>query len=104
MENMFPMNPLPPTLLALLMKFKSGAQVRDLVWKQQLAGAKVVFAFVQARYPTLNLELISNGPPIGEYGEPIDLNQFYPLVRNPAAIVVDKLDKSTEATLLTQAE
>jgi hypothetical protein len=59
---------------------------------------------VQARYPTLNLELISNGPPIGEYGEPIDLNQFYPLVRNPAAVVVDKLNKSTEATLLAQSE
>jgi hypothetical protein len=102
--TLFPFNPLPPTLLALMAKFKNAAEVRALVRNQLIVGAEVVFAFVLARYPTLNLELIANGLPLREDGEPVDLNQYYPLVRNPATIVVDKLDRDTEADLLARAE
>jgi hypothetical protein len=55
--TMFPVNPLPPMLLALMAKFKDSAEVRTLVRNQLLAGAEVMFAFVQARYLTLDLEL-----------------------------------------------
>ena len=43
---------------------------------------------MQARYPTLDLELIAKAP--------VDLKQYYPLVRRPAAIVVDMLERGTE--------
>jgi hypothetical protein len=48
--------------------------------------------------------LIANGPLLGDNGEPADLAQYYPLIRNPAMIVVDKLEKSTKAALLARAE
>ena len=96
-STMFLLNPQPETLLALMAKFKNPAEVRLLVRSQLIAGAETAFGFVQARYPTLNLLLIAN--------ENLDnLAQYYPLVREPALIVVDKLERSTKTTLSAQAE
>ena len=62
-RTMFPLNPQPETLLALMSKFRNPAEVRLLVRNQLLAGAETAFGFVQARYPTLNLSLIANANP-----------------------------------------
>jgi hypothetical protein len=102
--TLFPLNPQPPTLLALMNKFKNAGKVQTLVRNQLASEAEIVFAFVQARYPKLDLMLIASGPPLGYNGEPADLEQYYPLVRILIVIVIDKLDKSTEAALLARAE
>lgn len=102
-KTMFPLNPQPPTLLALMNKFKDAAEVRILVRNQLVAGAETAFAFLQARYPTLNLMLIADGPPLGEDGNPMDLAPLYPLARGPAEVVIGKLEASTEAALLARA-
>ena len=95
-QTMFPLNPQPETLLALMMKFKTPADVRLLVRNQLVAGAETAFSFVQARYPTLDLSLIANA-------NPMNLAPYYPLVRGPASTIIDKLERSTEAALLAQA-
>ena len=95
-QTMFPLNPQPETLLALMAKFRTPADVRLLVRNQLVAGAETAFGFVQARYPTLDLSLIANV-------NPMNLVQYYPLVRGPALIIIDKLESSTDAELLAQA-
>ena len=91
-STMFPLNPQPETLLALMAKFKNPSEVRLLVRSQLIAGAETAFGFVQSRYPTLDLLLIANA-------NPENLAQYYPLVREPALIIVDKLERSTTAAL-----
>ena len=95
--TMLPLNPQPETLLALMAKFRTPAEVRLLVRNQLIAEAETAFGFVQAWYPTLNLLLIANE-------SPENLAQYYPLVREPALIVIDKLERSTEAALQARAE
>ncbi|KAM0926342.1 hypothetical protein ACQ4PT_003453 [Festuca glaucescens] len=102
--TLFPLNLMPSTLLALINKFKTAAEVRTLVRNQLTAGAEITFSFVQARYSTLDLMLIANGPPLGDNGEPVDLEHYYPFVRRPAMIVINKLEKSTKVALQARAE
>ena len=102
-QTMFPLNAQPPTLLALLNKFKDAAEVRILVRNQLVAGAEVAFAMLQARYPTLDLMRVADGPPLGEDGMPVSLAPYYPLARAPAEVVINKLEASTAATLAAQA-
>jgi len=102
-QAMFPLNPQPPNLLALLNKFRNAEEIRVLVWNQLVAGAKVAFAFIQAYYPTLNLMLIASGPPAREGEAPIDMAQYYPLVRDPAVMVIDNLEHNTEVELVVRA-
>ena len=96
-QTMFPLNPQPESLLALMVKFKNPAEVRRLVRNQLTAGTTVAFGCVQAYYPTLDLRLIAAA-------NPMNLLQYYPLVRGPAATVVDKLEKNTEVELLARIE
>jgi hypothetical protein len=70
--TMFPLDPAPPTLLPMMVKFRNAVNVRTLVQNQLLAGAEVAFAFVQARYPLLDLELIAKAD--------ADLRPYYTLL------------------------
>jgi hypothetical protein len=72
-KTMFPLDPAPSRLLALMAKFRNAANVRTLVRSQLLAGAEAAFAFVQARYPSLDLELIARAN--------TNLCPYYPVVR-----------------------
>ncbi|KAM0842398.1 hypothetical protein ACQ4PT_058389 [Festuca glaucescens] len=94
-KTIFPLDPAHSTLLALMAKFRNAASVRTLVRNQLLAGAEPAFAFVQARYPTLDLELIAKAD--------VDLHQYYPVVRSPASIIIDRLEAGTEADLQARA-
>jgi hypothetical protein len=58
-KNMFPLDPVPSTLLTLMAKFKNVASIRALVRKQLLGRAELAFAIVLAHFPTLDLELIA---------------------------------------------
>jgi hypothetical protein len=54
-KTMFPLDPAPSTLLALMTRFKNPIRVQDLIRKELLAGAELAFPFVLARYPTIDL-------------------------------------------------
>ena len=96
-RTMFPLNPQPETLHALLSKFKSPAEVRLLMRNQMLPGAETAFGFVQARYPTLDLLPIANA-------NVANMAQFHHLVEGPAEAVINSLERSTESALLARAE
>jgi hypothetical protein len=59
------------------------------VWSQLLAGAETTFAFVLAQHPLLNLKAIAKVD--------ANVNQYFPVVRHPASIIVDRLEVSSEA-------
>jgi hypothetical protein len=88
-KTMFPLNPTPPTLLALMSNFRNAARVRTLVRSQLLAGAEIAFAFVLAQHPSLDLELVARAD--------ADVNPYLPVVRHPASIIVDILEVSSKA-------
>jgi hypothetical protein len=62
-----------------------------LVCNQLLAGAEFVFVFVLARYPTIDLELITKAD--------VELHQYYHMARHPASIIVARLEAGTQADL-----
>ena len=103
-ETMFPLDPKPQSLLALLKEFKNPAKVQCLVRRELVSGAKVAFAFALARYPKIDLLQIANGPPPGPDGNPLDLEFHYLLAHEPARIVIDKVEAETENVLLARAE
>jgi hypothetical protein len=87
-KTMFPLNPIPPSFLALIVNFKNAKKLRELVRNQLLAGAESAFAFVLSQHPSLDLMAIANADG--------DVSQFYPAVKVPASIVIDRLEDSTE--------
>jgi hypothetical protein len=89
-RTMFPLDPVPSTLLTLMAKFRNAATVRALVRSQLLAGAETTFAFVQAQHPSLHLELIAKFD--------ADVRPYYPVVRYPASIIIDRLEVSSKRT------
>jgi hypothetical protein len=88
-KTMFPLNSVPPTLLTLMSKFSNAEKVRNLVRSQLLAGAETAFAFVLTQHPSLDLESIAKAD--------VDINQYFPAARDPASIVVARLEISSEA-------
>jgi hypothetical protein len=75
-------------------KFKNSARVQTLVRKHLLAGAELAFAFVLARYRTLDLGLISMAG--------VELHQYYPAASRNASIIVARMEAGTEADLRTR--
>jgi hypothetical protein len=90
---MFPLNRVPPTLLALMSNFRNAESVRTLVRNQLLAGVESAFAFVLSQHPSLDLEAIGKADG--------NISQYFPAVRNPASIVVARLEASSEADDVT---
>jgi hypothetical protein len=94
-KTIFPLDPVPLTLPGLMAKFRNAASVRTLVRNQLLAGAELAFAFVFARYPTLDLGLIAKAD--------VELHQYYPVARRPASIIIARLESGTGADLEARA-
>ena len=84
---MFPLDAVPPTLLALMSEFSNAKKVHKLVRSQLLAGAETAFAFVLSKHPSLNLMAIANADG--------DVSQFYPAVKILASIVIERLEDSS---------
>jgi hypothetical protein len=95
-KTMFPLDPVPSTLLALMTRLKNPVRVQALIGKELLAGAELAFAFMLARYLTLDLELIAKAD--------VELHQYYPVARCPASIIVTRMEAGTEANLRTQTD
>jgi hypothetical protein len=53
-KTMFPLDPPPSTLSALMNRFKNPSRIQALVCKELLAGAELAFASVLAYYPILD--------------------------------------------------
>ncbi|KAK1651265.1 hypothetical protein QYE76_069070 [Lolium multiflorum] len=87
-KTMFPLNAVPPTLLALMSEFGNAKKIRDLVRAQVFAGARFTLALVLARYPSAGLLSIANVTG--------DLEALYPKVLLPANIIVDRLEKDSK--------
>lgn len=87
-KTMFPLNEIPPTLLTLMSKFSNAKKVRKLVHSQLLAGAESAFAFVLSKHPSLNLMEIANADG--------DVSRFYPAVKVPASIIIERLEDSSK--------
>jgi hypothetical protein len=87
-KTMFPLDPAPETLSALMTRFKNRARIQSLERKELLAGAELAFAFVLAYHPTLDLESIANAN--------VKLDQYYPVARHPAYIVISRMEAGTE--------
>jgi hypothetical protein len=93
-KTIFPFDPAPATLSALMTRFKNHARIQSLVRKELLPGAELAFASVLACHPTLDLESIAKAD--------IELNQYYPVARHPAYIVVSRMEAGTEEDLWAQ--
>jgi hypothetical protein len=78
-KTMFPLDPTPETLSALLTRFRTPARIQSLVRKELLAGAVLELASILACHPTMNLESIANANVI--------LDQYYLIARHPAHIL-----------------
>jgi hypothetical protein len=87
-KTMFPLNEVPPTLLTLMSKFSNAEKVRRLVRCQLLAGPESTFAFVMSKHPYLDLIAIASADG--------DVSWFYPAVKVPALIVIERLEDSSK--------
>src|SRR3954454_5597531 len=96
LQTMFPLNPHPRSLVELMNEFMTPAKVRALVREQLVSGAEVAFAFVQAEYPTLDLNRIAS--------RNVNLRHWGALVKRPASVVIRKLEAADEAALRAAAE
>jgi hypothetical protein len=74
-------------------KFRNPIRVAALIRKELLAEAELALAFVLARDPTLDIELIAKAD--------VELHQYYLVVRRPASIMVARMEAGTEADLRT---
>jgi hypothetical protein len=93
---MFPLEPTPKTLSVLMTRFKNPARIQCLVRKEILAGAELAFASVLAYHPTLDLESIAKAD--------VELNQYYPVARHPAYVVVSRMSAGAERDLRNQTD
>jgi adenosine/AMP kinase len=93
-KAMFPLNPVPPTLLTFMSNFRNAERVRALVRSQLLAGAETTFAFVLSQHLLLELEAISKADD--------NVSQYFCAARNPASIVVARLEISSEANYVVE--
>jgi hypothetical protein len=95
-RTLFPLDQAPETLSALFTRFKTPERIRLLVRKELLAGAELAFASVLACHPTLDLEAIANTNR--------SLNQYYDVARNPAYIVISRMETGVERDLKAREE
>jgi hypothetical protein len=95
-KTMFPLDPAPSTMLALMTRFKNPVRIQALIRKELLAGAELAFAFVLARYLMLDLELIGKAD--------VEIQQYYPVARRPTSIIIARMEAGTEEDLRTRTD
>ena len=93
--SMFPLNPLPVGLAALLEKFQYGKDIKGFVRAQLVAGAEVALALVRSHRPDVDFEAVSNGPPRGPSRTRTAMQGHYDAVGGPARKIADLLEKES---------
>ena len=65
--------------------------------QQFIAGAQIALAVVQAAHLALNIELVGDT-------NPTNLLDYYPLIKGPAVVIVNRMEASTDAELKARVE
>jgi hypothetical protein len=83
-NTMFPRDPQPEGLVALMERFRGVEVVRRYIRLQLVAGAKVALAFVRIQHPGIDLEAISGDLPLPPGGGFVDMIPHYTASHTPA--------------------
>jgi hypothetical protein len=67
-----------------------------LICKELLAEAEIALASILACHPTMDLESIANSN--------VRLDQYYPIARHPAHIIISRIEAGTERDLKNQED
>jgi hypothetical protein len=95
-KSMFPLDPAPETLSAMFNRFKTPIRIRSLVHKELLPGAELAIASVLACHEAIYLESIANTNS--------RLDQYNPIARHHAYIIVSRMEASSEGDLKNQED
>jgi hypothetical protein len=85
---MFPLNEVPPTLLALMSEFSNVRKIRSLVLAQLVAGAQSAFALLLSKHPSIDLMAIANADG--------DVGHLFAKAHIPSTIVVDRMEQNSK--------
>ena len=94
-DSMFPLNPLPVGLAALLEKFNYGKNIKNFVRAQLVAGAEVALAFVRSHHPNVDFAAVAKGPPPG-WRKRTFMQGHYDAVECSANEIADLLVKESD--------
>jgi hypothetical protein len=85
---LFPLNAVPPTLLALMYEFGNVRKIRRLVRSQLVAGAQSAFALLLSKHPAIDLMTVANADG--------DVGHLFDKVLIPSTIVSDRMEHSSK--------
>ena len=94
-KALFPMDPQPQGLSALLARFRNGEAAQEFVRSQLVSGAVYALAFVRRRHPYMVLTRIENVPPRQD-GQPTLMDPHYQAIQDVAVRLINKLERDTE--------
>ena len=85
-ETLFPLNPSPPGLSALLRSFQHREQIQDIVRVHLAVDARDALALVHSHLPEADLPAIARGPP--DEGI-VGMRPYYSVADNPAEVIAN---------------
>lgn len=94
-DVMFPLNPLPVGLVALLESFRYGKDISGFVRAQIVAGAELALAFVRSHYKKTDFAKVATGPPVGKRQVTM-MQTHYDAVGDAANKIADLLIKRSD--------
>ena len=94
-KAMFPLDPQPHGLRALMARFRNGRAAQSFIRTQLVSGAMYALAFVHRRHPYLVLRGIEEVPN-REDGKPTPMDTHYRAVEDVAVKLIRKLERDTE--------
>ena len=96
-DAMFPLNPMPVGLVALLKSFRYGKDISMYVRAQIVAGAELALAFVRSHYKKTDFAKVAIGPPVGKRQVTM-MQVHYNAVKDAANKIADLLIKRSDET------
>lgn len=96
-KSLFPMDPQPQGLSALMARFRNGEAAQEFIRSQLVSGAVYALAFVRRRHPYLVLTGIEDVP-LREDGQPTPMDHHYRAVEDVAIRLIGKLEHDTEVS------
>lgn len=100
--TMFPLNPAPEGLEALMHKFRSSEAIQDLVREQMVGGARVALAFVRVHHPQIDLEVVGKGLPPPPGDGRVEMDPHYAVALGPAENIIKLVETETNSILRQQ--
>ena len=96
-DAMFPLNPMPVRLVALLNSFRYGKDISMYVRSQIVACAEPALAFVRSHYKKTDFAKVATGPPVGKRQVTM-MQVHYNAVKDAANKIADLLIKRSDET------